>query len=144
MGASSKPHTHKKRYIILTGVTRHLIVNQEHSGFPSLIKRFTSMPAVWSNKGSIRYVLCHSWTKGIFVLFSWQDLWKKSMVGLDCFLSVTQFVLPVKTLDKTSHCTQTIYEAMTQNLDRWMFQFLKVLLSFDFILRWYLISYLSC
>ncbi len=62
-----------------------------------------------------RYAPCHSCTKSIFVIFSWQGLWKMPALGSHCCLSVTQFVLPVKTLDETSHSNPMIYGATTQN-----------------------------
>lgn len=48
-------HTHKRHCSILTNVTRHLM-NKELSGVPSHIKPFTSIPAVWSNKGTMPHL----------------------------------------------------------------------------------------
>lgn len=112
------PSTSKNYCSILIDVTRHLMVNQQFSGLPAFIRPYTSMPGVWSNKGFIRYVPCHGCTKSIFVLFSWQSLWKNVCTGL-LLLSLSNAVCPAcQNSWQDSHSARAIYESVTQNLDK--------------------------
>lgn len=113
---------------VLTDVTRHSIVNQELSGLPSFIKCFSSMPAVWC----IRYMLCHSCTKSIFVLFSWNCLWKRILL----FSFSNTVCSACQTSWQDIHSALTIYEPVTQNLDKLALILLVFYLHFDRRCSW--------